>query len=251
MPAYRFEALDAAGKSHLGPARGRQRQGRARAAARPGAGAAGRGRRSPTPAAATTAAAARFSRRHLFTEHRADGLDTPAGRAGRLRTAARARPHRTGRRGRGSTRQRELVAHLRSEVNAGSAVRPRAGRHATREFDEVYRARGRRRRGRAARSARCSKSLADDLEERQDRSSRQADRRDALPGDRLADRGGDRGLPRHLRGAAGRQRCSRVQQACALPMPSPWRLLAISGFAAAAGAGCSCSVIAMAAVAFG
>ena len=36
-------------------------------------------------------------------------------------------------------RQRELVAHLRSEVNAGSAF-ARALASAPREFDEVYRA---------------------------------------------------------------------------------------------------------------
>ena len=106
------------------------------------------------------------------------------------------------------TRQRELVAHLRSEVNAGQPF-ARALASAPREFDDVYR-------GVVAAGEQSGalgivlERLADDLEARQELKGR-LDRRDALSGDRLGDRRGHRRLPRHLRRAAGRDRLHQHQ----------------------------------------
>ena len=79
-------------------------------------------------------------------------------------------------------RQRDLVAHLRSEVNAGSPF-ARALASAPREFDDIYRGVV----GAGEQSGALGlvlERLADDLEERQALQG-QADRRDALPGHRL------------------------------------------------------------------
>jgi general secretion pathway protein F len=97
-------------------------------------------------------------------------------------------------------RQRELLSHLKSEVNAGSSF-ARALATAPREFDDVYRAVVAAGEQSGALGA-VLERLADDLEQRQALRA-QAARRDALPGHRVGDRAGDRDLPRHLRGAAG------------------------------------------------
>ena len=206
MPAYKFEALDAAGKAHERPARRRQRARRALAAARAGAGAAGghagrlgRHRRR---------AACSFTRRVFNATGLAVWTRQLAGLVGSglpLERALTALADEAE-----DTRQRELVAHLRSEVNAGSPF-ARALASAPREFDDVYR-------GVVAAGEQSGalgivlERLADDLEARQELKG-QADRRDALSGDRLGDRGRHRHLPRHLRRAAGGDRCSPAPSA--------------------------------------
>ena len=184
MPAYRFEALDAA------------RQGHAPACSRPTTPRAARAQlraQALVPLAVTPGrvSAGTGAGRRLrlgaprLQRDRPGGLDAPARRPGRLGPAARARAHRARPTRPRTTRQRELVAHLRSEVNAGSPF-ARALAQRPREFDDVYR-------GVVAAGEQSGalglvlERLADDLEERQELQG-QADRRDALPGHRLGDR---------------------------------------------------------------
>ncbi|MBZ8138529.1 type II secretion system protein GspF [Rubrivivax gelatinosus] len=135
MPAYRFEALDAAGKQQSGlldadNARAARTQIRARnlvplSVAPVGA-----------PAAEGTNAS-RFSRRVFNTTGLAVWTRQLAGLVGSglpLERALTALADEAE-----DQRQRELLVHLRSEVNAGSPF-ARALATAPREFDEVYRA---------------------------------------------------------------------------------------------------------------
>lgn len=135
MPAYRFEALDAAGKAQSGlldadNARAARAQIRARnlvplSVAPVGA-----------PAAEGTSAA-RFSRRVFNATGLAVWTRQLAGLVGSglpLERALTALADEAE-----EQRQRELLVHLRSEVNAGSPF-ARALATAPREFDEVYRA---------------------------------------------------------------------------------------------------------------
>jgi general secretion pathway protein F len=135
MPAYRFEALDAAGKAQSGlleadNAKAARQQLRGRElvplAVTP-----------VTMAANDHSTAARFTRRvfsstglAVWTRQLAGlvGSGLPLERA--LTALADEAEH---------PRQRELVAHLKSEVNAGSSF-ARALATAPREFDEIYRA---------------------------------------------------------------------------------------------------------------
>ena len=134
MPAYRFEALDAQGKPSSGlleadNAKAARAQLRAQTLVPLSV--------QPVVVADSSMAAARFSRR-AFT---ATGLSVwtrqLAGLVGAglpLERALTALADEAD-----DPRQRELVAHLRSEVNAGSTF-ARALATAPREFDEVYRA---------------------------------------------------------------------------------------------------------------
>ena len=133
MPAYRFEALDAAGKSSTGlleadNARAARAQLRAQ---------------SLVPMAVTavasgeTGANVRFTRRVFGRAGLAVWTRQLAGLVGSglpLERALTALAEEAD-----EQRQRELVAHLKSEVNAGSPF-ARALASAPREFDEVYRA---------------------------------------------------------------------------------------------------------------
>ncbi|MFM7507716.1 MAG: type II secretion system inner membrane protein GspF [Rubrivivax sp.] len=135
MPAYRFEALDAHGKAETGlveadNARAARQQLRTRAlvplAVTP-VGAGGGSDGSP----------ARFTRRVFSATSRAVWTRQLAGLVSSglpLERALTALADESD-----SERQRELVAHLKSEVNAGSPF-ARALGTAPREFDEVYRA---------------------------------------------------------------------------------------------------------------
>jgi general secretion pathway protein F len=141
VPAYRYEALDAAGKSSSGlleadNAKAARSQLRARqlvplAVAPVGAAGAGAG------AGGSDGAAPRFTRRVFSATSRAvwtrqlAGLITSGLPLERALTALADDSD--------SERQRELLAHLKSEVNAGSSF-ARALGTAPREFDEVYRA---------------------------------------------------------------------------------------------------------------
>ena len=204
MPAYQFEALDATGKAKTGlldadNAKAARAQLRAQALV-PLDVVAGR-RRRPTTARACALRPARL------LEHRTVGLDAPDGRPGRLRPAARTRADRAGRRGRGPAPARTGGAPAQRGQRR-QPVRARAGQRAAR----VRRRLPRRRRGRRAeRRARHRARKARRRPGGAPGAQGQADRRHAVPGDRLADRGGDRDLPRHLRGAAGGQRVRRQQ----------------------------------------
>lgn len=163
MPAYRFEALDAAGKTQTGllegdNAKAVRAQLRARALVpldvQPVAGDAAEGggpaalRRGRRVFTATTLA--------IWTRQLAGlvGAGLPLERALTALTDEAEEP-----------RQRELLAHLRAEVNAGSTF-ARALAAAPREFDEVYRAvvaAGEQ----SGQLGRVLEKLADDLEERQ------------------------------------------------------------------------------------
>jgi general secretion pathway protein F len=161
MPAYKFEALDASGKSATGlldadNARAARAQLRAQALVPLAV--------VPVATAGTRAEGLRFTRRVFGTTGLAvwtrqlaglvsSGL--PLERA--LTALADEAEH---------PRQRELVAHLRSEVNAGSPF-ARALASAPREFDDVYRgvvAAGEQSGALGA----VLERLADDLEERQE-----------------------------------------------------------------------------------
>jgi general secretion pathway protein F len=133
MPAYRFEALDAAGKSTTGlleadNAKAARAQLRAQALVPLAV--------SPVAAGGDAAGGTvRFSRR-VFTAtslavwtRQLAGLVTSGLPLERALTALADEAE--------DPRQRELVAHLKSEVNAGSAF-ARALASAPREFDEVY-----------------------------------------------------------------------------------------------------------------
>ena len=134
MPAYRYEALDAAGKSQSGlleadnarTARAQLRQRDLVPLAM-----------VPVTAATTDGSAARFTRRVFSNTDRAVWTRQLAGLVGSglpLERALTALADESDKQA-----QRELVAHLKSEVNAGSSF-GRALATAPREFDEVYRA---------------------------------------------------------------------------------------------------------------
>ncbi len=134
MPAYRYEALDAAGKSRSGlleadnarTARAQLRQRDLVPLAM-----------VPVTAATTDGSAARFTRRVFSSTDRAVWTRQLAGLVGSglpLERALTALADESD-----NQAQRELVAHLKSEVNAGSSF-GRALATAPREFDEVYRA---------------------------------------------------------------------------------------------------------------
>lgn len=135
MPAYRFEALNADGKAETGlleadNAKAARQQLRTRAlvplAVTPVGG-----------ATATDGSPARFTRRVFTVTTRAVWTRQLAGLVSSglpLERALTALADESD-----NERQRELVAHLKSEVNAGSPF-ARALATAPREFDEVYRA---------------------------------------------------------------------------------------------------------------
>lgn len=132
MPAYRFEALDAAGKSATGlleadNAKAARAQLRAQALVP----------LAVAPVAAGDARAVRFGRRVFSATTLAVWTRQLAGLVASglpLERALTALADEAD-----DTRQRELVAHLRAEVNAGSTF-ARALAAAPREFDDVYRA---------------------------------------------------------------------------------------------------------------
>ena len=134
MPAYRYEALDAAGKSQSGlleadNARAARAQLRQRELVPL--------EMVPVTAATTDGSAARFTRRVFSNTDRAVWTRQLAGLVGSglpLERALTALADESD-----NQVQRELVAHLKSEVNAGSSF-GRALATAPREFDEVYRA---------------------------------------------------------------------------------------------------------------
>src|SRR5512139_2132799 len=162
MPAYRFEALDAAGKTTTGlveadNAKAARSQLRAQALVPlevTVVGAAG---------AANDGRAIRFGRRVFSSTALAVWTRQLAGLVGSglpLERALTALADEAE-----DPRQRELVAHLRSEVNAGSPF-ARALAGAPREFDDVYRAvvaAGEQ----SGALGNVLERLADDLEERQ------------------------------------------------------------------------------------
>ena len=162
MPAYRYEALDAAGKGHGGlveadNAKAARAQLRARALVP----------LAVTPVGAASGDAAggsvRFTR-HVFTgtgltvwTRQLAGLVASGLPLERALTALADEAE--------TERQRELVAHLKSEVNAGSTF-ARALATAPREFDEIYRAvvaAGEQ----SGALGQVLERLADDLEQRQ------------------------------------------------------------------------------------
>ncbi|HEX7442117.1 MAG TPA: type II secretion system inner membrane protein GspF [Caldimonas sp.] len=161
MPAYKFEALDASGKSATGlldadNARAARAQLRAQALVPLAV--------VPVAAAGTQVEGLRFTRRVFSTTGLAVWTRQLAGLVSsglpleRALTALADEAEQA--------RQRELVAHLRSEVNAGSPF-ARALASAPREFDEVYRgvvAAGEQSGALGA----VLERLADDLEERQE-----------------------------------------------------------------------------------
>jgi len=134
MPAYRFEALDAAGKASSGlleadNAKTARAQLRSRQLVPMTV--------TPVTTATTDGTAPRFSGRVFSATARAVWTRQLAGLVGSglpLERALTALAEDTE-----TDRQRELVAHLKSEVNAGSSF-ARALATAPREFDEVYRA---------------------------------------------------------------------------------------------------------------
>jgi general secretion pathway protein F len=134
MPAYRFEALDAAGKSSSGlleadNAKAARAQLRARDLVPLAV--------TPVSVASSGSAAPRFTRRVFSSTGLAVWTQQLAGLVGSglpLERALTALADEAE-----DPRQRELVAHLKSEVNAGSPF-ARALATAPREFDDVYRA---------------------------------------------------------------------------------------------------------------
>src|SRR5580765_8071457 len=165
MPAYKFEALDAAGKSTTGlldAENARAARGQLRAQAL-------------VPLAVTLVASAgtqreglRFTRRVFNTTSLTVWTRQLAGLVGAglpLERALTALSEEAE-----DPRQRELVAHLKSEVNSGSPF-ARALASAPREFDEVYRgvvAAGEQ----SGALGKVLERLADDLEERQELKSK-------------------------------------------------------------------------------
>jgi len=162
MPAYRFEAIDAAGKSTAGlleadNAKAARSQLRARALVPLDV--------SPVAGASTGAASSGFklTRRVFSSTGLAVWTRQIAGLVGSglpLERALTALSDEAE-----DERQRELIAHLRSEVNAGSPF-ARALASAPREFDDVYRAvvsAGEQ----SGALGPVLERLADDLEERQ------------------------------------------------------------------------------------
>jgi general secretion pathway protein F len=161
MPAFKFEALDAAGKASTGlleaeNAKAARSQLRAQALVP----------LAVTPVQAGSAgqsATNRFSRRVFDNTALAVWTRQMAGLIGAglpLERALSALADESE-----NPRQRELIAHLKAEVNAGSPF-ARALASAPREFDEVYRAvvaAGEQ----SGALGRVLEKLADDLEERQ------------------------------------------------------------------------------------
>jgi general secretion pathway protein F len=160
MPAYRYEALDAQGKAQTGMveadnAKAARTQLRSRALVPLAV--------LPVAAAANDGAGIKFTRRVFGATGLAIWTRQLAGLVGSglpLERALTALADEAE-----EQRQRELVAHLRSEVNAGSSF-ARALSTAPREFDEVYRAVVAAGEQSGALGAVLGK-LADDLEERQ------------------------------------------------------------------------------------
>ena len=160
MPAYKFEALDAAGKSRSGlldadNPRAARAQLRAQALVPLEV--------VPVGQAANDGTASRFGRRVFSSNELSVWTRQMAGLVGSglpLERALTALVDEAE-----DPRQRELVAHLRSEVNAGSPF-ARALTSAPREFDDVYRAVVAAGEQSGALGAVLEK-LADDLEERQ------------------------------------------------------------------------------------
>ncbi len=160
MPAYRFEALDAAGKSHSGLLEAdNSKSARAQLRSREMVPLAV----TPVTMAAAESTAARFTRRVFSTMGLAVWTRQLAGLVGSglpLERALTALADEAE-----NQRQHELVAHLKSEVNAGSSF-ARALGTAPREFDDVYRAVV----GAGEQSGALGavlERLADDLEQRQ------------------------------------------------------------------------------------
>jgi general secretion pathway protein F len=165
MPAYKFEALDAAGRSTTGlldAENAKAARGQLRA-------------QSLVPLAVTPVASAgtqteglRFTRRVFNTTSLTVWTRQLAGLVGAglpLERALTALSEEAD-----DPRQRELVAHLKSEVNSGSPF-ARALSSAPREFDEVYRgvvAAGEQ----SGALGKVLERLADDLEERQELKSK-------------------------------------------------------------------------------
>jgi general secretion pathway protein F len=133
MPAFKFEALTAAGKTTTGlveadNARAARAQLRAQSLVPLAV--------SPVAAAASAGASLDWSRRVFGSTGLAVWTRQLAGLVGSglpLERALTALADEAD-----DERQRELVAHLRAEVNGGSAFAKALG-HAPREFDEVYR----------------------------------------------------------------------------------------------------------------
>ena len=160
MPAYKFEALDAAGKSQIGlleadNAKAARSQLRARQLVPLGV--------VPVTVANVDGSAPRFTRRvfgatglTVWTRQLAGlvGSGLPLERALTALADEAEDP-----------RQRELVSHLKSEVNAGSTF-ARALATAPREFDDIYRAVVAAGEQSGALGA-VLERLADDLEQRQ------------------------------------------------------------------------------------
>ena len=160
MPAYKFEALDAAGKSRSGlldadNARAARAQLRAQALVPLEV--------APVSAAANDGRGSRFGRRVFSGTELAVWTRQMAGLVGSSLPLERALTALVDESE--NPRQRELVAHLRSEVNAGSPF-ARALASAPREFDDVYRAVVAAGEQSGALGIVLEK-LADDLEERQ------------------------------------------------------------------------------------
>jgi general secretion pathway protein F len=161
VPAYKFEALDAAGKAQTGlleadNARAARSQLRAQALVPLQVTAVG--------AAANDGSLKRFTSRRVFSRtslavwtRQLAGLVGAGLPLERALTALADEAE--------DARQRELVAHLKSEVNAGSPF-ARALASAPREFDDVYRAVVAAGEQSGALGA-VLENLADDLEERQ------------------------------------------------------------------------------------
>jgi general secretion pathway protein F len=161
MPAYRFEALDAAGKSSSGlleaeNAKAARAQLRAQALVPLSV--------APVAFAGRDGTTRRFTRRvfdattlAVWTRQIAGlvGAGLPLERALTALADEAENPH-----------QRELIAHLKSEVNAGAPF-ARALASAPREFDDVYRAVVAAGEQSGALGA-VLERLADDLEERQE-----------------------------------------------------------------------------------
>jgi general secretion pathway protein F len=134
MPAYRFEALDSKGKASAGlleadNAKAARAQLRQRDLVPLAV--------TPVTAATTDGSAPKFTRRVFSATGRAVWTRQLAGLVGSglpLERALTALAEESE-----NERQRELVAHLKSEVNAGNSF-ARALATAPREFDDVYRA---------------------------------------------------------------------------------------------------------------
>ena len=160
MPAYRFEALDASGKSTTGlldadNAKAARSQLRAQALVPLNV--------TPVSAGGGAMGTKRFTRRVFGSTALAVWTRQLAGLVGSSLPLERALTALADEAE--DPRQRELVAHLRSEVNAGSPF-ARALAGAPREFDDVYRAVVAAGEQSGALGA-VLERLADDLEERQ------------------------------------------------------------------------------------